>query len=183
MINMAKEEKKESKEAPKVSVKEVAKEKPKEEPKPAETKPKKPKKPKKKKKIKKVVVARGKRKESVARATIQKGSGAVRINNMLVQAISNNYIRNLILEPIRYAGSAAESISIYVSVSGGGTMGQAQAARTAIAKGLVEYLEDESLKQKFLTTDRSLLVEDSRRVEAKKYKGRKARARFQKSYR
>ncbi|MBU0586162.1 30S ribosomal protein S9, partial [Candidatus Micrarchaeota archaeon] len=62
-------------------------------------------------------------------------------------------------------------------------MGQAQAARVAIAKALVDYTQDEALKKTFLDHDRSLLVDDVRRVEAKKYKGPKARARYQKSYR
>ncbi|MBI5046887.1 30S ribosomal protein S9, partial [Candidatus Micrarchaeota archaeon] len=36
---------------------------------------------------------------------------------------------------------------------------------------------------KFLSIDKSLLIEDTRRVESKKFHGPKARARFQKSYR
>ncbi len=136
-----------------------------------------------KKKGKKVVVARGKRKESVARATISAGNGSVRVNRASVDSISNRYIREIIMEPLHYVGPEATKLSISVSVYGGGSMGQAQAVRTAIAKGIVEYLEDDGLKQKFLDIDRSLLVEDSRRVEPKKYRGPKARARSQKSYR
>src|SRR3989344_3253690 len=136
-----------------------------------------------KKKGPKVVVARGKRKESIARAVLSKGRGTVRYNHAAVSALSNRYIRELIMEPVHYAGAAGTELDIRVNVRGGGVMGQAQAARTAIAKGLVAYLEDESLKQKFLDTDRSLVVEDSRRFESKKYRGPKARARYQKSYR
>jgi small subunit ribosomal protein S9 len=62
-------------------------------------------------------------------------------------------------------------------------MSQANAVRTAIAKGLVEFTSDPSLKIAFLDHDRSLLVSDSRRKEPKKPLGRGARKKRQKSYR
>jgi small subunit ribosomal protein S9 len=62
-------------------------------------------------------------------------------------------------------------------------MGQAQACRVAIARALVGFSGDEHLKSRIIAYDRSMIAEDSRRVEPKKYKGPKARARFQKSYR
>jgi len=130
-----------------------------------------------------VVVVRGKRKESTARARIKKGKGNVRINHKLVASFNNKYIRAIIMEPLRYMGPEANEIDIHVSVSGGGAMGQAQAARTAIAKALVAYFDKLNLKEKFISIDRSLIVEDTRRVEPKKYRGPKARARYQKSYR
>lgn len=156
-------------------------EKPVEAPKPAESK-----KSRKKstKKGEKVIVVRGKRKESVARATIQKGRGVVRVNKINVEALSNKYMRDLIKEPLRFVGAEATSVDISVNVVGGGAMGQAQAARTAIANALVEYFEnDKSIQDKMFAYDKFMIVEDSRRVEPKKYKGPKARARFQKSYR
>ncbi len=128
-------------------------------------------------------VARGKRKKAIARASITSGKGSVRINKMSVSGINNSYIRELILEPVKLAGDKSAKVDIRVSVFGGGTLGQAQACRTAIARALVEHFEDESLKSSYLERDRSLLVEDSRRTESKKYKGPKARARYQKSYR
>lgn len=131
----------------------------------------------------KVTIARGKRKECKARARIKKGSGAIRINCMSLQSFNNKYIREIIREPLRYLGPEANEIDISVLVKGGGVMGQAQAARTAIAKALVEYFDKMDLKEKFSSIDRSLLVEDTRRVESKKYRGPKARARYQKSYR
>jgi small subunit ribosomal protein S9 len=75
------------------------------------------------------------------------------------------------------------NINIDVSVKGGGFMSQASAARTAIAKGLVEFTGDPSLRIAFLDHDRSLLVSDSRRKEPKKPLGRGARKKRQKSYR
>jgi small subunit ribosomal protein S9 len=141
---------------------------------------------KKKKKLEKktrAFVARGKRKESVARATIKPGKGMIRINRMNISSIPNPFIREIIREPVRYVGAEAAGIDIAVSVNGGGAMGQAQAARTAIANALALYFDQLNLREKFIIIDRSLVIEDTRRVETKKFRGPKARARFQKSYR
>jgi small subunit ribosomal protein S9 len=137
----------------------------------------------KKKAKEKVVIARGKRKEAVARATVKSGKGTIRFNRKSIDSIDNIYVREIIREPMRYLGSEANTVAIKVNVFGGGAMGQAQAARTAIAKALSEYFADLNVKDKFASIDRSLIVEDTRRVEPKKYKGPKARARYQKSYR
>jgi small subunit ribosomal protein S9 len=142
-----------------------------------------PRKRKKAEKKTKALVARGKRKESVARATIKPGKGSIRINSSSLSAIPNPYIREIIREPVRYVGPEAAGVDISVTVTGGGMMGQAQAARTAIANALAQYFESLNLKEKFISIDRSLIVDDTRRVESKKYRGPKARARFQKSYR
>ncbi len=142
-------------------------------------------KPKKKSAKKKTdaVIARGKRKTSIARATITKGTGMVRVNSKLVDGYNNRHIAEIIKEPLAYVGPEANNIDVSVNVEGGGVMGQAQAARTAIANALVGYFPKLDLKKKFLEIDRSLVIEDPRRVEPKKYRGPKARARFQKSYR
>ena len=137
----------------------------------------------KKKAAKKVFVTRGKRKTSVARATIQGGKGVVRINRISVEALNNKYMIEIIREPLRYVGPEVNSVDISVEINGGGAMGQAQAARTAIANALVAYFDTLNLADKFDAIDRTLLIEDTRRVETKKFRGPKARARFQKSYR
>jgi len=131
----------------------------------------------------KAVVARGKRKEAIARATITPGKGVVRFNRVLLDSMGNKYIREIIREPLNYVPEAVNSINISISVVGGGVMGQAQAARTAISNALIQYFGDLNLKEKLIAIDRSLVIEDTRRVESKKYKGPKARARYQKSYR
>lgn len=138
---------------------------------------------KKKKKATRAFVARGKRKECVARASIKEGKGMVRFNRMNVTALNNHYVREIIIEPLRYIGPEANQIDISVKVNGGGAMGQAQAARVAIANALILYFDDKKLREKLISIDRSLVVEDIRRVEPKKYRGPKARARYQKSYR
>lgn len=136
-----------------------------------------------KKKKKASVVTSARRKEAVARARVKEGKGIVRINSLKLDALHNIYAKNIISEPLRLAGDRLSKLSIAVRVNGGGTIGQAQAARTAIARGIVEFTGDEELKKKYLEYDRFLLVDDVRFVEPKKCKGPKARARFQKSYR
>lgn len=136
-----------------------------------------------KRKKTKVALASGKRKEAIARAVVSRGKGRMMMNRVPLNSIPNRFIREIVTEPLNFVGQELHSLDINVYVRGGGQMGQAQAARSAIAKALVEYLGDEDLKNAYLGYDRSLLVDDVRRVEPKKYKGPKARARFQKSYR
>ncbi len=132
---------------------------------------------------KKIVVTSGKRKTAIARATIREGRGIIRINKKPIEIYEPEVARWKILEPVALAGDLAKSLDIEVNVKGGGFMGQANAARTAIARGLVEYTGDASLKALYLQVDRSLLVNDPRRKEPKKPLGRGARKKRQKSYR
>ena len=130
-----------------------------------------------------VVNTSGKRKEAVARAVIGNGTGKVRINNVPIDIYSPELARLKILEPMTLAGEKASKVDIDVNVQGGGIMGQAEASRTAIAKGLVKFLHDEELEKQFKTYDRSLLISDPRRKLPKKPLGRGARKKRQKSYR
>ena len=87
------------------------------------------------------------------------------------------------MEPLLIAGKAVDKVDINVNVNGGGIMGQADAVKTAIAKGLVQYFKDEDLKARYMAYDRTLLVSDPRRKETKHPQGRGARKRRQKSFR
>ena len=127
--------------------------------------------------------ARGKRKESIARATVTEGKGVIRVNSMLIDFVEPISLRDILLEPVQLAGDIALNLDISVNVHGGGVVGQMQAARVAIAKALIMYTGSEELKKKMILVDRNMVIEDKRRVEPKKYKGPKARARYQKSYR
>lgn len=131
----------------------------------------------------KVIVASGKRKTAVARATVRKGRGLVRINSVPVEIYPFELAKLKILEPLKLAGRKAEAVDIEVNVRGGGIMGQADATRTAIARGLVQYLNDEELETLFRDYDRTLIVPDTRRKLPKKPLGRGARKKRQKSYR
>jgi len=131
----------------------------------------------------KVVNTSGKRKTSVARATVRKGQGRVWINKVPLELYQPQLARFKIMEPVNIAGAKAEKLDIEVNVKGGGIMGQASAVRTAVAKGIVEFLEDEELETIYRQYDRTLMVSDARRSMPKKPLGRGARAKRQKSYR
>ncbi len=129
------------------------------------------------------ITTSGKKKTAVARATIQSGKGTVRINKKPMEIYEPELARRKIMEPVMMAGDMANKVDIDVTISGGGFMGQADAARTAIARGLVGWSEDSSLRDAYLKIDRTLFVSDVRQKEPKKFGGRGARAKKQKSYR
>jgi small subunit ribosomal protein S9 len=131
----------------------------------------------------KVVVVSGKRKSAVARATVRKGHGLVRVNSVPIEIFEPYLARVKIMEPLTLAGDRASKVDIDINVQGGGFMGQAAASRTAIAKGLVQFLGDDKLQELYTKYDRSLLVSDPRRKLPKKPLGRGARKKRQKSYR
>ncbi len=131
----------------------------------------------------KIVVTSGKRKTAVARATVRPGAGRVRINKIPVELLQPEMVRMTVMEPLIIAKELANKVDIDVVVNGGGFMSQAEAARTAIARGLLEFSNDAELKRAFLEYDRTLLVNDIRRKEPKKQGGRGARKRRQTSYR
>jgi small subunit ribosomal protein S9 len=130
-----------------------------------------------------IVLATGKRKTAIARATLQKGNGQVRINRRPLEILEPELVRLKIQEPLLMVGDRWKGIDISVTVTGGGIMGQASAARTAVARGLLAWLKDASLNEMFKHYDRSLLVNDPRRKLPKRPGGRGARKRRQKSYR
>lgn len=125
----------------------------------------------------------GKRKTAVARATVKKGVGRVKINKKPIEIHTPEIARLKIMEPLNLAGEKTRNVDISVDVKGGGVMGQADAVRTAISRGLVDFYNDATLKNTFLSYDRSLLVNDTRRKEPKHPLGRGARKKRQKSYR
>jgi small subunit ribosomal protein S9 len=109
----------------------------------------------------------GKRKRAVARCTVIKGTGAVLINSKPLENVKNEVLRLRLSEPLIIAGEGWKSYDFMVNVKGGGISGQAEAARQAIARGLVEIL-GANLKEKFMEYDRNLLVYDPRRTEPHK---------------
>lgn len=129
------------------------------------------------------VVSSGKRKTAVARAMITEGKGRVWVNNVPLEIYSISLAREKIREPLILTGAKASELDIHVKVHGGGIMGKADAARTAIAKGIAEFLDDPELYKRMKEYDRSLVVSDVRRKLPKKQLGRGARKKRQKSYR
>ncbi len=72
------------------------------------------------------------RKTSSAHVYITKGVGKVRINNVPVEMIQQETAREAILAPLEVSGDLRNKVNISVRVKGGGFMGQANAAATAI---------------------------------------------------
>jgi small subunit ribosomal protein S9 len=131
----------------------------------------------------KIINTSGKRKTAVARATIKAGKGRIRINNIPIEIHMPELARLKIMEAIFPAKDRINQVDVWVSVAGGGVMGQAHATRTAIARGLVAFFKDPTLEATYKHLDRNLMVNDSRRKEPKHQLGRGARKKRQKSYR
>lgn len=113
------------------------------------------------------VFTTGKRKKAVARASMRKGTGIVLFNSKPVDSIQNESVRLLLLEPLLLVGDAWKKFNIKVRATGGGIIGQAQAARQAIARGLAQVMGAEARKA-FMEYDRNMLVYDPRRTEPHK---------------
>ena len=135
-------------------------------------------------KSKKVLVLSGKRKTAIAQATVRLGKGRIRINNVPLEIFEPKLARDKILEPLFLVDEKVwKEVDINVKVSGGGFMGQAEAARMAIAKGLLKWTKSTRLHTTLRDYDRTMIAGDPRRSEPKKFGGPGARARDQKSYR
>ena len=130
-----------------------------------------------------IVQTTGRRKTSVARVTLKKGSGSILINNEDLNSYINNEVLLLRLKEPLLISDLDGKYDIKVNVFGGGQNSQVDAIRQAIAKALLEVTGKEDLKKKFLEYDRALLVADTRFKEMKKPNNSHARAKRQKSYR
>jgi small subunit ribosomal protein S9 len=88
------------------------------------------------------------------------------------------------MEPLIQAGDEVRNqLDIDVKMSGGGYMGQAEAARMAIANAILKWTKSSHLRTVFAEYDRTMIAGDNRKKEPKKFGGPGARARNQKSYR
>ena len=119
--------------------------------------------------------ATGRRKKSIARVWLKKGSGNFHINGKRM----NDYFKKIILQitilrPLSIVNRENE-YDVRCTVKGGGLSGQAGAISHGLTRAIVEYEPDlkPTLKKEKLTT------RDSRSVERKKYGHRKARRSFQ----
>jgi small subunit ribosomal protein S9 len=125
----------------------------------------------------------GKRKAAIARAVVREGTGKVTINKIPLEIYAPELAKLKMQEPLGLAPDKAAKVDIAVNVQGGGVMGQAEAARTAITRGLIEFFKDEELEAMFRSFDRSFVINDTRRKLPKNPLGSGARAKRQKSYR
>ena len=131
--------------------------------------------PKLKLDFKESIYATGRRKTSIAKVWVKKGSGKIYVNGKLFNEYftSDNHIMQ-ITRPFELIKQATE-YDVRCSVRGGGPTGQAGAMVHGIAKALVMF--DENLKSTLKTE--KLTTRDSRAVERKKPGRKKARRSFQ----
>lgn len=117
----------------------------------------------------------GRRKSSVARVFIKRGSGKITINGRSIDEYFHRETgRMIVRQPLQLTANAS-SFDILVNVTGGGESGQAGAVRHGIARALIDY--DAALKPAL--SKEGLVTRDAREVERKKVGLRKARRRKQ----
>lgn len=122
-----------------------------------------------------VVNTIGRRKTSVARIYLTPGKGDITVNRRNYKDyFASEILQTIINQPFATI-EALGSYDVKVNVAGGGTTGQAEAVRMAIARALCEVNAEyrPALKKE------GFLTRDPRMVERKKYGRRKARRRFQ----
>ena len=123
--------------------------------------------------------ATGRRKSSAARVYLTTGSGNITVNGRsLDRFFGRETARMVVRQPLETV-AMTDRVDIKVTVSGGGTTGQAGAIRHGIARALVDYNEEmrRPLRQA------GFLTRDAREVERKKVGLHKARKRPQYSKR
>ena len=113
----------------------------------------------------------GRRKSSTARVFLRKGEGNIVINDRPIDDFfGRETARMIVRQPLELTQST-DKFDVKVTVSGGGTTGQAGAIRLGIARALVEY--DETLKADLRRA--GFMTRDAREVERKKVGLHKAR--------
>ncbi len=115
----------------------------------------------------------GRRKTSVARVFLRPGKGEIKVNQRpLEEFFGRETARMIVKQPLDLT-EMGDKFDAYITVTGGGTSGQAGAIRLGITRALMAY--DESLRQPLRKA--GFVTRDAREVERKKvglHKARKA---------
>jgi small subunit ribosomal protein S9 len=117
----------------------------------------------------------GRRKSSVARVFIKKGTGKITINDRDIQVFFGRETSIMICRQPLFLTNHVETFDIMVNVHGGGESGQAGAVRHGITRALIDY--DATLKP--VLSQAGFVTRDAREVERKKVGFRSARRRKQ----
>lgn len=113
----------------------------------------------------------GRRKTSTARVFLRPGSGSIKVNNRDLDAFFGRETAQMIVRQPLELMNLTDRFDVTVSVSGGGTTGQAGAIRHGLTRALMQY--DESLRLPLRKA--GFVTRDAREVERKKVGLRKAR--------
>lgn len=117
----------------------------------------------------------GRRKSSVARVFIKKGSGNITVNGRALQEYFGRQTSIMVVRQPLVLTESEALFDIKVNVRGGGESGQAGAVRHGISRALTYYEPD----LRGILKVAGFLTRDSRVVERKKYGRAKARRSFQ----
>lgn len=131
-----------------------------------------------------VIITHARRKMARARCYLTAGKGRVFVNDTPLEIIPEEMLRMKIMEPLLLAGEKiASSIDAKIYIEGGGIMGQADAARMALARALVKFTGSSELLEIYKVYDRTMLAGDPRQTESEKWMRYSARRWRQKAYR
>ena len=119
--------------------------------------------------------ATGRRKKSIAKVWVKKGSGNIFVNGLKMNEYFKRPVHQIIVTRPLEVSKSMNSYDVKCSVKGGGLSGQAGAIIHGLSRALVSY--DQGLKKDL--KKEKLTTRDSRVVERKKYGHRKARRSFQ----
>ena len=106
----------------------------------------------------------GRRKSSVARVFLKKGTGQIKINGKDIAEYFGRQTSIMIAKQPLFLTQHAESFDIQINVQGGGESGQAGAARHGITRALIDY--DATLKP--VLSAAGFVTRDAHEVERKK---------------
>ena len=106
----------------------------------------------------------GRRKSSVARVFIKKGTGLITVNGKSVEEYFGRQTSIMIVKQPLLLTNNAETFDIKVNVHGGGESGQAGAVRHGVTRALIDY--DAALKSEL--SHAGFVTRDAREVERKK---------------
>ncbi len=119
--------------------------------------------------------ATGRRKQSIARVWVRKGSGKIYVNGKTMNEYFKRPVHQITVSRPLHEINAPNDYDVKCSVKGGGLSGQAGAIIHGLSRALV--IIDSSLKKTLKKN--KFTTRDSRKVERKKYGRRKARRSFQ----
>lgn len=117
----------------------------------------------------------GRRKSSVARVFMKKGTGTITVNDKDIQEFFGRQTSIMIVKQPLFLTNHVETFDIKINVHGGGESGQAGAARHGITRALIDY--DAALKPAL--SQAGFVTRDAREVERKKVGLHSARRRKQ----
>ena len=117
----------------------------------------------------------GRRKTAVARVYVSEGTGVITVNKKpFATYFPTGTLQYKVLQPMSMTENA-NNFDVKVNVYGGGSTGQAEAVRMALARAMCEV----NVENRGVLKPEGLLTRDPRMVERKKFGQKKARKRFQ----